>query len=320
MLYFELIDPSQQIADPDFHIVRSFLKATGRTQIGWHYITDLTWLYSRIKHWPKSLRILDAGGGTGPLQFLLAEMGFSITNIDMALKQPPPWLTDRYQTTLKQLTASDTSEYLDFLNGKQRYHKNSGLQRIVRKAKKRVRENCLSTFFYHFRHNRWQRRYGSASPQVGNIQWVTGNLCHLNGIPSNAFDAVVSLSALEHIPLEQLGNALNEIRRVLKTPNYWAITTSATDQNTTWYHQPSRGYCYSISDLKIRFKATSSYPQNPKRIRQEYQNCDYLKRNLAKFYSKSSQYGMPWGKWDPKYIPVGINTEAVNNYNTSDQL
>ncbi len=36
--------------------------------------------------------------------------------------------------------------------------------------------------------------------------------------PRTSFDAVVSLSALEHIPLEQLGNALNEIRRVLKDP------------------------------------------------------------------------------------------------------
>jgi len=306
MLYFELIDPSQQINSPDFHIVRSFLKATGRTQIGWHYITDLTWLYSRIKHWPKSLRILDAGGGTGPLQFLLAELGFNITNIDMALKQPLPSLADRYKTTLKQLTTSDTSEYLDFLNCKQRDRQYFGLRRIVRKVKKGIQENHLSILFYHFRHDRWRRRFGLSSTQAGSIQWAAGNLCDISAIPSNYFDAVVSLSALEHIHMEQLRNALNEIHRVLKNPNYWAITTSATDQNTTWYHQPSRGYCYSMSDLEELFKAKSSYPQNPKRLLQEYRNCAYLEKNLAKFYSKSGEYGMPWGKWDPKYIPVGI--------------
>lgn len=147
MLYFELIDPSHQINSPDFHIVRSFLKATGRTQIGWHYITDLTWLYSRIKHWPKSIRILDAGGGTGPLQFLLAELGYNITNIDMALKQPLPSLAVRYKTTLKQLTTSDTSEYLDFLNCKQRDRQYFGLRRIVRKVKRAFKKTIFRSFF-----------------------------------------------------------------------------------------------------------------------------------------------------------------------------
>lgn len=104
MLYFELIDPSQHIAGPDFHFVRSFLKATGRTQIGWHYITDLTWLYSRIKHWPKSLNTLDAGGGMRPLQFLLQEMGFNITNIDKVLEQPP--LVDRQVSEVPETSYS----------------------------------------------------------------------------------------------------------------------------------------------------------------------------------------------------------------------
>ena len=306
MLSFELIDPSQQIAGPDFHIVQSFLKATGRTQIGWHYITDLTWLYSRIKHWPRSLRILDAGGGTGPLQFLLAELGYNITNIDMSLKQPLTSIKDRYLTALKNLPTSITSEYMDLLNSKHRGRQYFGLQRIVRRVKQHVQENRLSIHFYHRKHNRWKRQFGLSSTKVGNIQWAAGNLCNLNGIPSNTFDAVVSLSALEHIPVEKLGNALNEIRRVLKNQHYWAITTSATDQNTTWYHQPSMGYCYSVNDLEKHFEATSSCAQNPKQILQKYRNCDYLRRNLAKFYSRSGEYGMPWGKWDPKYIPVGI--------------
>ena len=306
MLSFELIDPSQQITGPDFHIVQSFLKATGRTQIGWHYITDLTWLYSRIKHWPKSLRILDAGGGTGPLQFLLAELGFNVTNIDMVLKQPSPSITDRYQMTLKQLPSSDTTEYMDFLNCKQHGRQVFELQRILRRFKKHAQKNHLSIRFYHVKHNRWRQRFGMSSTKLGTIQWWAGNLCNLNEIPSNSFDAVVSLSALEHIPIVQLENALKEIRRVLKDQNFWAITTSATDQNMTWYHQPSKGFCYSVSDLEKYFEATSSYPQNPKRILHEYRNCDYLKRHLAKFYSKSGEYGIPWGQWEPKYIPVGI--------------
>ena len=89
MLSYEFIDPEEQIDSSDFGFVESFLKDTGRTKIGWHYITDITWMYSRIKNWPRDTKILDAGGGVGPLQFLLAEMGFHITNIDMVLAQPP---------------------------------------------------------------------------------------------------------------------------------------------------------------------------------------------------------------------------------------
>jgi len=282
MLYYELIDLSQQITCQAFHIVRSFLKATVRTQIGWHYITDLMWLYSHIKHWPKSISILDAGEGTGPLQFLLAEMGYNITNVDMNFQKPPPLLRDRYQTILNQLKESDTSESMDFFNYNQQYGQFFGLKRIVKKFKERVQENCLLILFYRFRHNRWRQHFGLSSSQVGKISWKVGNLCNLNGIPSKSFDAVVSLSALEHIPMEHLGNALNEIRRVLKDQCYCAITTSATDQMSTWYHQPSLGYCYTVADVEKFFQVKSIYPQDPKRIRQKYKKLPLLKRTSCK--------------------------------------
>ena len=89
MLQYEFIDPDIQIASEDFKIIESFLKMTNRTQIGWHYISDITWVYSHIKHWPRDFKILDAGGGAGgPVQFLMAELGFDITNIDLNLNQP----------------------------------------------------------------------------------------------------------------------------------------------------------------------------------------------------------------------------------------
>jgi hypothetical protein len=74
MLTYYLIDPDEQINSDDFKFIESFLKATGRTQLGWHYITDITWIYSQVKNLPRNFTILDAGGGAGPVQFLLAEM------------------------------------------------------------------------------------------------------------------------------------------------------------------------------------------------------------------------------------------------------
>ena len=63
MLQYEFIDPDLQINSADFQFVESFLKMTDRTQIGWHYLTDITWIYSHVKDWPRDYKVLDAGGG-----------------------------------------------------------------------------------------------------------------------------------------------------------------------------------------------------------------------------------------------------------------
>lgn len=120
------------------------------------------------------------------------------------------------------------------------------------------------------------------------------------------FDAIVSMSALEHIPFKQLQNALSELNRVLKPNAKWAVTTSGTDKASTWFHDPSKGYCFSQSDLENKFNACSTLNQHPEKILQKYKGNKYLQENLAGFYFKSGDNGMPWGKWDPQYIPVGI--------------
>ena len=86
-----------------------------------------------------------------------------------------------------------------------------------------------------------------------------------------------------------------------------AITTSATEQETTWFHHPSKGNCFSEYDLETVFgahPARSSLPANE--MIGKYRSCTYLKDNLAGFYRDSGENGMPWGKWDPVYFPVGL--------------
>jgi len=34
--------------------------------------------------------------------------------------------------------------------------------------------------------------------------------------------------------------------------------------------------------------------------------CQELRDHLAEFYFLSGDNGMPWGKWDPQYQPVGV--------------
>jgi 2-polyprenyl-3-methyl-5-hydroxy-6-metoxy-1,4-benzoquinol methylase len=302
MLRYEFIDPEEQIEHEDFEFVESFLKSTKRTQIGWHYITDITWMYSRIKMWPRDFHILDAGGGRGPVQFLLAELGMNVTNIDLVLPEPKIAQQKRYRTTLKTLPSLVQTGYAEHIK-KQNQPRKGYIKSLIRNTKLAEMRRVAR---YSRRHERWRSSRALKRVPVGKIAWIAGNLCSMPEIPKNSFDAVVSLSALEHIPLEQLGNAVEMIGSVLKPEAKWAVTTSGTDQPNTWYHAPSKGLCFSEADLKKYFRADPLRMQDPSGVLEKYRNCEYLREHLAKFYFKSDKYGMPLGIWDPKYIPVGI--------------
>jgi len=322
MLRFEFIDPEKQIESEDFSIIESFLKSTGRTETGWHYITDIAWIYSKIKNWPRQYKVLDAGGGFGPLQFLLAEMGFDVTNIDMNLKPPLREYSRRYKTKMAILNSyrpTDYKEHLDALSQETGNGKHPHKISIQEMIKYLIERTPLYSFYVYLKrikninnfnvmNDKWRRTIGIKMGRPGRIEWMVGNLCEMPEIPSCKFDAVVSLSALEHIPLDVLPFAMNEIRRVLKPNAKWALTTSGTHKKTTWFHEPSQGYCFSENDFKKYFSASRKEGVNPEIILNKYVNCDYLKRNLAQFYFKSDKNGMPWGKWSPKYIPAGIST------------
>ena len=307
MLTYEFIDPNRQITSKDFEFVKSFLNTTNRTQLGWHYITDITWIYSNIKEWPRNYKVLDAGGGFGPLQFLLAEIGFSVVNIDLVLAKPPQPYVNRYKTTHETFPSFIPTGYINLLDDTsnswietklKRFLKSSSIYQIWRQRKYKNYEKS---------HDQWRSSLGIDNVPIGTIEWKTGNLCHMPEVPSGSFDAVVSLSAWEHIPYEILSQAISEIRRVLKPEAKWAVTTSGTEKSETWWHEPSQSNCFSADDLVTIFQAHSSQNQIPEIILDSYRDCEYLKDNIANFYKKSGKYGMPWGIWDPKYIPVGLS-------------
>lgn len=282
----------------DFRFVERFLQSTRRTEIGWHYAADITWIYSRVKRWPRGYRILDAGGGGGPLQFLLAELGFHVTNIDMVLPEPLPVHVERYGLTRRQLSHFTETSYAGYIRRVSRFGGWPLLKRVIR---------ALRAMSYATRHDRWRSDAGLRDVRIGRIEWIAGNLCDLREIPAGSFDAVVSLSALEHIPIEHLGTALSEISRVLTSSASWAVTTSGTDRVTSWFHEPAQGWCYSEADLRSRFGAVSARDQDPAQVLERYRECTYLKDHLADFYRRGVNNGMPLGVWDPKYIPVGLS-------------
>lgn len=302
-LAFEYLDPEEIIDSEDFHFIERFLKATGRTQIGWHYIVDLTWVYRRLKDQPPGLCVLDAGGGAGPTQFLLAELGHNVTNIDLFHRLPARWQRRRYGMEITTLSSYNPTSYVEHL-------KNFGggglTARLRRFAEKYPWIKSLRSPRAMARHNSWRRVAGLRERSIGNIELVSGNLSAMREVESNQFNAVVSLSALEHIPADSLRPAMDEIKRLLRPNAIWAITTSGTERPETWWHAPSQGYCFCEADFTDLFCAVPRRQKSPGEILNLYKKNTYLKNNLAGFYKKSGNNGMPWGEWNPLYIPCGI--------------
>lgn len=300
MLEFAYIDPDVTLSSEDFRFVEYFLRSTERTQIGWHYWTDLAWIYTQAKSWPSGIKVLDVGGGHGPAQFLLAEIGFNVTNVDLCLSTPSYKYLYRYGATMEVLPSYTKTDYVDHLTG---LYGLGSLRSRLRNSSLRKLVNYLDAYRYSCRHTRWRSSTHLLGP-VGTIRWLQGNLCAIPEIQAGSFDAVVSLSALEHIPLDLLPAALSEVRRVLCSDAKWAVTTSASATPLTWYHEPSRGQCFGKSDLEHYFGAAGL--GDPAVYLSKYRNNQFLASNLAGFYKKSGENGMPWGKWDPAYVPVGI--------------
>lgn len=300
MLECTYIDPDTTLSSEEFNFVEHFLRSTGRTQIGWHYWSDLTWIYTQAKSWPSGIKVLDAGGGYGPTQFLLAEMGFEVTNVDLYFSTPPYQYQSRYGTALEVLPSYTRTDYVDHLTA---LYGSGTLRSRLRNSVLGKWLKYLKAYRYSSQHKHWRSSTHLSGP-VGKIRWLQGNLCAMPEIQAGSFDAVVSLSALEHIPLDVLPSALFEIRRVLSTDAKWAVTTSASATPLTWYHKPSRGLCFGKNDMEHYFCATGH--EDPSVYLSKYRNNQFLASNLAEFYKKSEDNGMPWGKWDPVYIPVGI--------------
>jgi len=301
---YRFLDPDEVINTSDFEFIASFLRATGRAQIGWHYFIDLAWIYSKAKDWPTTYRILDAGGGSGPTQFLLSELGFNVTNLDLFLSEPPSHIKKRYRIESVAYDSYQSTEYVAHLVSQST--RSNGLRKLKSLIVDSRFYQYASEQRYDWIHKQWRKNNGIVN-EVGGLDWRLANLCNVPEISSNYFDAVVSLSALEHIPINLMSQAWAEIKRICKADAKFAITTSATERRATWFHEPSKGNCFSEYDLNAIFDARvdeSSLPANE--MIERYRSCSFLRANVASFYRKSSENGMPWGKWDPKYFPVAL--------------
>lgn len=256
--------------------------------LGWHYLLDMTWILENLGD-VHGKYILDAGAGTGLLQWYLAEHGARILSVDRVSRANLP-LRFRVRYSVRGLRPDD------LWTPTQVICRNIASAHGAGKVKTGVR-GVAALLLLALPHRR-----------RGEVILYNQDLSAMTDLPDNSLDAVISVSALEHNTPQGLEKVVREILRVLK-PGGVLLATLGAAREKDWFHEPSQGWCYTDSTLRRLFQLPDSTPSNYDRYDAYFaalRDCAELRDNLADFYFKSGDNGMPWGKWDPKYQPVGV--------------
>lgn len=261
-------------------------------EFGWHYLLDLSWILARLGPL-HGQSILEAGAGTGILQWYLAGQGAQVYSVDRLSRAGLPLrFRRRFQVTGLRpqdlLPAGET-----FLHGFERPARGSLPRRVATRLLAQARD--LSGYL-------------NAAPAAGRVWIYNQDLADMPDIPDNSLDAVVSISALEHNTPEGLQQVVAEIMRKLKPGGRLLATLTAGRDADTW-HEPSAGWLYTDTTLRRLFDLPPNAPSNYAeydRLFADLQTCAELRDNLASFYFHSDNKGMPGGVWNPQYQPVGV--------------
>lgn len=283
---------SVQLLDNEKQLVEEMRRVSEELNLGlgWHYLLDLSWAASILQ--PSSgMKVIDAGAGMGTMQWWLAEHGVNVISIDRQTRKNIP-ISFKKRCRIQIWGEGDVSmkpNLYDFLPSISPYRWHLYPQKLITTLQQ-------------------VRNKPKTAQDSGTIFIYNKNITSMTDILDNSVDAVVSISALEHNPPDDIKICVAELMRVLK-PGGKLIATIGAAKKKDWFHEPSRGWCYTEPTLRDIFNlpsdCTSNYGQYDK-LFEELCNCSELRDNLADAYFKSGNNGMPWGIWDPKYQSVGV--------------
>lgn len=261
-----------------------------KLEFGWHYLLDLSWIIRNLDL-IDGQNFIDAGAGTGVMQWYLATKGARVISIDRDSRAN---LNQRFRRrfNIRGLRESDLSEASSLSEMKQ--------QRAV-KSRLADFADMLS-----YKINSYPGNKGENAS--GEVIIYNQDLENLDQISDDSIDAIVAVSSLEHNSPDGLGRVVAELLRVLK-PGRAILATLGAAKEKDWFHEASQGWCYTETTLRKAFNISPDIQTNFDQYDRFFENLrenKELKDNLASFYFRSDKNGMPWGEWDPKYQPVGI--------------
>jgi SAM-dependent methyltransferase len=229
---------------------------------------------------------MDAGAGTGIMQWYLATQGAEVLSVDRGSRAALP-VRFRSRFNVVGLRQSPEPDLLP--TGQLFSNSLDNPRRTLVQARELV---------------------GGLGVQKapGRVIFYNQDLKTLADVLDNSLDAIVAISALEHNTPQDLPVVVAELMRVLK-PGGVLLATLCAGRDQDWFHEPSAGWCYTDASLKRLFGLPEDAPSNYAHFDELFEalrSCAELSYNLAAFYLRSGDNGMPWGKWDPQYQPVGV--------------
>lgn len=283
ILSVSLLDSDRETIDKLKQIAKQL-----KLEFGWHYLLDISWILGQVDQIADQV-IIDAGAGTGVIQWFLADQGATVISIDRQSRKNLPSKFRRRFIVEGMSTSDLESDQISSGWGAK------SLKFIVSDWVDRIRFSLRNT---------------SSRGRInqGKVIIYNQDLTDLQEIRDNSIDTIVAVSSLEHNSPEGLEAVVTELMRVLK-PGGGLLATLGASRDGDWFHEPSKGWCYSEQTLKRIFQLPDETPSNYSDydiLFDKLVNNQELKQGLASFYAKSGDNGMPWGKWNPEYQPVGV--------------
>ena len=247
-------------------LVGEFRRKSRQTglEYGWHYLLDLSWS-ARLVEPQRGMWILDAGAGTGLMQWWLADHGANVLSVD---RNPRTQLAPRLRANhrivpwrdgdLGPVPAQPLRAFLPSWSPL-RWYRYPGKLR-----------GALALW----RARRWR-------PQAwGTVYISRQDLTALRQVDDESVDAVVSISALEHNTIDGLRASVAELLRVLR-PGGKLIATLGASKNEDWLHEPSQGWCLTEPTLPNGVRASFRLPVQLRRVRWTARGPEELERSAG---------------------------------------
>jgi SAM-dependent methyltransferase len=269
---------------------------------GWHYYVDFVWVIDRMRHLgiPRGATVLDAGAGRGLLQYLLVLYGYNVVSVDF---------TPRKNRLLGKLLFKN-DQISDEKGHTHPYITHLQDMRSARNTWKKLRLLISHRRFDLLAPFKLIRRVVFGKEKAGEMHFYQADIRDMPALKDGTIDAVVSVSVIEHLDIETLPQAINELNRVLKPGAPMLITTSAS-KDDDWFHEASLGWCFSRSRLNTLFACPAGSPTtftDNQDILAGYMENKVIREHLAGIYLSADRKSGSAGAWTPEYVPVGIFT------------
>jgi len=303
--------------------------------LGWHYALDIVWILKELEVGPGTV-VLDAGAGNGLLQYVLAARGYTVISADMMDRRIPEFAPLLYQVSEINEGKAIEHSYKSHLSLDRNrkgigaiWTRDSLLTKLLDTSLRDIPRKTIDYLLERYHEQRGptsERIQGlrvqshaneaqcslQALENKPSIVYYHCNLNSMDKISDASVDAVVSVSALEHNPPREVARCLDEFRRVLRPGAWMHVTVSAAHPHSA-FHEPSHSWLLNEGDVQHTYSLRPGYHTNFEEfpaILAELGKAKYLKKWLSIQYFRSGNNGMPWGKWDPQYVPMGISLRA----------